>query len=73
MTDIQVFWARTGSCDTNIDIIITKISNAIIGKSIDNTIPLLHEVISGPFDADKLDYFVRDAHMAGTPSVLDIS
>jgi hypothetical protein len=34
---------------------------------------LLHEIISGPFDADKLDYFVRDARLAGTPTVLDIS
>jgi HD superfamily phosphohydrolase len=45
----------------------------VIGKKIDDRIPLIHEIISGPFDADKLDYFVRDAMQAGTPSVLDIS
>lgn len=57
----------------NLDATIEKISNAIVGKQIDNKLPLLHELISGPFDADKLDYFVRDAKLAGTPSVLDIS
>ena len=34
--------------------------------------PLLHELISGPFDADKLDYMTRDAHMTGVPVVTDI-
>jgi deoxynucleoside triphosphate triphosphohydrolase SAMHD1 len=57
----------------NINAVIRKISDAIIGKKIDDKVPLLHELISGPFDADKLDYFVRDAMMAGTPSVVDIS
>lgn len=52
---------------------IEMVSNAIIGTKIDDKIPLLHEIISGPFDADKLDYFVRDAKLAGTPSILDIS
>ena len=44
---------------TNIGQIVEKLGNAIIGRSIDDRIPLLHEIISGPFDADKLDYFVR--------------
>ncbi len=57
----------------NVQQIVTKLSRAIIGRSIDDRLPLLHEIISGPFDADKLDYFVRDAHSAGTPSLLDIS
>jgi HD superfamily phosphohydrolase len=57
----------------NLDLIIERLSNSVIGKKIDDRIPLLHEIISGPFDADKLDYFVRDARQAGTPSVLDIS
>lgn len=58
---------------TNIDEIVEKLSRAIVGRSIDDRLPLLHEIISGPFDADKLDYFVRDARNAGTPSLLDIS
>lgn len=61
------------SRDENINKIVEKISDAIIGIQINDKIPLLHEIISGPFDADKLDYFVRDARNAGTPSVLDIS
>ena len=44
----------------------------MVGRSSDR-LPLLHEIISGPFDADKLDYFVRDARLSGIPTVLDIS
>lgn len=57
----------------NIEKIVCKASDALIGRKIDDRLPLLHELISGPFDADKLDYFVRDAKLAGTPSLLDIS
>lgn len=57
----------------NVEELVDKLSRAIIGRSIDDRLPLLHEIISGPFDADKLDYFVRDARSAGTPSLLDIS
>lgn len=46
---------------------------AVIGKMIDEEIPLLHEIVTGPFDADKLDYYVRDARHAGVPPILDIS
>jgi HD superfamily phosphohydrolase len=59
--------------DLNVRTTIEKLANAIIGKKIDDRVPLMHELISGPFDADKLDYFMRDAQLAGTPSVLDIS
>lgn len=59
--------------DANADAVVHKIGNAIVGRSIDDQIPLLHEIISGPYDADKLDYFVRDSRAAGTPSLLDIS
>ncbi len=45
---------------------------AVIGKQISNEVPLLHELISGPFDADKLDYMTRDARMSGVPVVTDI-
>lgn len=57
----------------NISKVIESISDAIIGVKFDDRLPLLHELISGPFDADKLDYYVRDARLAGTPSLLDIS
>lgn len=61
------------STDRNLDMLIDKLADAVIGKKIDDRLPLLHELVSGPFDADKLDYFARDARLAGTPSVLDIS
>lgn len=61
------------SPDRNLSLLISKLSDAVIGKKIDDRLPLLHELLSGPFDADKLDYFARDARLAGTPSVLDIS
>jgi len=57
----------------NVKAVVNGLSNAIIGKMVDESLPLLHEIISGPFDADKLDYFVRDAKFAGTPIVTDIS
>ena len=47
--------------------------NAIVGRHIDEQVPLLHEIVTGPFDADKLDYYARDAKHAGVPSTLDIS
>ncbi|AJP73705.1 phosphoribosyltransferase-like protein [Sphingomonas hengshuiensis] len=47
--------------------------HAIVGHRIDTRVPLLHEIITGPFDADKLDYYVRDAQHAGVPTVVDIS
>ena len=52
--------------------LIAKIQDAIIGKKISDRIPLLHELINGPFDADKLDYMPRDARMTGVPVVTDI-
>lgn len=51
---------------------ILKIKDAIIGKRISDDIPLLHELVNGPFDADKLDYLSRDARMVGVPVVTDI-
>lgn len=52
--------------------VIDKVQRAIVGESISDQVPLLHELISGPFDADKLDYMTRDAHMTGVPVVTDI-
>jgi HD superfamily phosphohydrolase len=50
---------------------IEQMQNLIIGKMIDDTLPLLQEFISGPFDGDKLDYMTRDAMMSGVPIVTD--
>jgi len=74
LTDHDSDYIRlSGTRLSNVEQIVDKLSRAIVGKSIDDKMPLLHEIISGPFDADKLDYFVRDAKSAGTPSLLDIS
>ncbi len=51
---------------------VQLISGIIVGQQIDPRIPLLQELISGPFDADKLDYITRDATMAGVPIVTDV-
>jgi HD superfamily phosphohydrolase len=51
---------------------IELMKKAVVGQQISNKIPLLHELISGPFDADKLDYMTRDARMTGVPVVTDI-
>ena len=55
-----------------VDRLIKDIQSIIVGRRISNAMPLLHELISGPFDADKLDYMTRDARMAGVPVVTDI-
>ena len=62
-----------GSAAANADRIAGLVQKAIIGKHIDEQVPLLHEIITGPFDADKLDYYARDAKHAGVPPILDIS
>jgi HD superfamily phosphohydrolase len=50
---------------------IAMIQKLIIGAKVSDQIPLLHELMSGPFDADKLDYMTRDALMSGVPVVTD--
>lgn len=62
----------TGSAD-NARHVAELAQKAIVGHHIDERVPLLHEIITGPFDADKLDYYIRDAHQAGVPSLVDIS
>lgn len=62
-----------GGASQNAKTIVERVQAVIIGKMIDDEIPLLHEIITGPFDADKLDYYIRDAKHAGIPSLLDIS
>ncbi len=45
----------------------------IVSEVVDPEFPLVHELISGPFDADKLDYMPRDAAMCGVPVVTDVA
>ena len=44
----------------------------IVGKTVDPHVPLLHRLISGPYDADKLDYMQRDALQSGVPAITDV-
>jgi HD superfamily phosphohydrolase len=50
-----------------------QMARAVLGEKMDDSIPLLHELISGPFDADKMDYMPRDAKMSGVPVVTDFT
>lgn len=55
------------------DVLLKDVANCILAKQVSDKVPLLHQIISGPFDADKLDYMIRDAKAAGIPSIIDIS
>jgi HD superfamily phosphohydrolase len=48
-------------------------ANAVVGAMMNEHQPQLHELISGPFDADKMDYMARDAKMCGVPVVTDFT
>ena len=48
------------------------LSGLILGRPVHPRWPLLQELISGPFDADKLDYMSRDSQSAGIPNSTDI-
>src|SRR6478752_6372096 len=48
-----------------------NLQRLIMGRPLSEELILLHEFISGPFDADKLDYYARDAFMCGIPNVTD--
>jgi HD superfamily phosphohydrolase len=50
----------------------THLPRLILGLPVHDRFPLIQEIISGPFDADKLDYMTRDAQMSGIPIVTDI-
>ena len=50
-----------------------RVARTILGQNVSSRVPLLHEIVSGPYDADKLDYMVRDPKAAGIPSTIDIS
>lgn len=49
-----------------------RLQALVMGRPIDGQLILIHELISGPFDADKLDYLTRDAMMCGVPRITDV-
>ena len=50
---------------------VDRMQRAIIGQQIDERKLQMHQFISGPIDADKLDYLTRDAKMCGVPVLVD--
>jgi HD superfamily phosphohydrolase len=52
--------------------LIDRAQKAITGQVVYDEMPIFQELISGPFDADKLDYMQRDAFMSGIPAVTDV-
>lgn len=52
--------------------LVERMQALILGMPVGGETLLLHEFISGPFDADKLDYLARDSTMCGVPNVTDI-
>ncbi|MBA4387435.1 MAG: hypothetical protein C0404_05600 [Verrucomicrobia bacterium] len=54
--------------DTSID----EIAGYIVGSDLKADRKFKREILNGPFDADKLDYFFRDSHFSGLPLAVDM-
>lgn len=59
--------------DRNIDDVIEKTSCLILGFPYSEQYIPFAQIISGPIDADKLDYLKRDSHFTGVPVAVDMS
>lgn len=57
----------------NIDIDLDFVGEIIVGYVSDPNKAFIVEIINGAFDADKLDYILRDSHATGLQMTLDIS
>ena len=55
----------------NLAEVVRQVSFAIIGRRINNKLPLVHELVVGPFDATRVDALMRDAKFSGLPTLLD--
>lgn len=51
---------------------LDRVADMVVGHVSDDDRAYLVDIISGPFDADKLDYIHRDAHCSGIKMVLDL-
>jgi HD superfamily phosphohydrolase len=51
---------------------LEMIGRLIVGSVEDPDLFYLQEIINGPFDADKMDYFLRDSRFTGIPLAVDI-
>src|SRR5919199_1205421 len=57
--------------DVDADVVVALITGDPAGLLARGLPPYLAGVISGPIDADKLDYFARDSLFSGVPAILD--
>ncbi len=57
--------------DVDADAVVALITGDQAGVRAHGLPPYLAGVISGPIDADKLDYFARDSLFSGVPAILD--
>lgn len=55
----------------HVEDVVKRISFAIVGRRIDDALPLVHELVFGPFDAERIDALMRDARFAGLPTLMD--
>jgi uncharacterized protein len=62
----------TSSEDYDGDIDLMNVAMLIVGKSTHPFLQFLGDIISSGFDADKLDYLLRDAKAAGLPLQYDL-
>lgn len=54
------------------DVNAGRIAPLFLGSSPEPSQQFEADIISGPFDADKLDYFLRDCHFSGIKATVDI-
>ena len=54
------------------DVNSSRIAPLILGRSEDPAQQYEADMLSGPFDADKLDYLLRDCHFSGIRTTVDI-
>lgn len=72
LLDREASWLKLADrAEKNVDEVVRRVSLAIIGRRIDDKLLLIHELVAGPFDAERVDALMRDARFAGLPTVLD--
>lgn len=54
------------------DVSAERIAPLVLAKSLDPSQQFEADMISGPFDADKLDYLLRDCHFSGIRASVDV-
>ena len=58
-------------CQANID--LETVGQMILGKHDDNDRHFLAQIVSSPYDADKLDYIARDSYYCGLALTVDLA